>query len=53
MSSRVQRERASPTQTFHPLKLGLSQGTVTIQKIKPNTDPTDLRDQFDVLAQIE
>ena len=38
--------------TFHPLKLGLSQGTTTIQKIKPNDDPMDMRDQFDVLAQI-
>ncbi|KAG6375929.1 hypothetical protein JVT61DRAFT_2798 [Boletus reticuloceps] len=38
---------------FHPLKLGLSQGTTTIQKIKPNDDPTDMRDQFEVLAQIE
>ncbi|KAH0832271.1 hypothetical protein J3R83DRAFT_13264 [Lanmaoa asiatica] len=39
--------------TFHPLKLGLSQGTTTIQKIKPNDDPMDMRDQFEVLAQIE
>ena len=39
--------------TFHPLKLGLSQGTTTIQKIKPNDDSMDMRDQFDVLAQIE
>ncbi|KAF8546568.1 hypothetical protein OG21DRAFT_1473039 [Imleria badia] len=39
--------------TFHPLKLGINQGTTTIQKIKPNDDPTDMRDQFDVLAQIE
>ncbi|KAN0087840.1 hypothetical protein V8E55_006461 [Tylopilus felleus] len=39
--------------TFHPLKLGLSQGTTTIQKIKPNDDPMDMRNQFEVLAQIE
>ncbi|KAF8133351.1 hypothetical protein EV363DRAFT_53024 [Boletus edulis] len=38
---------------FHPLKLGLSQGTTTIQKIKPNDDPTDMCDQFEVLGQIE
>lgn len=39
--------------TFHPFQLGLSQGTTTIEKIKPNEDPMDMSNQFEVLAQIE
>lgn len=37
--------------TSHPSKLGM--GTTTIQKIAPNADPMDMRDQFDVMGEIE
>ncbi|KAI9462956.1 hypothetical protein HD554DRAFT_2027397 [Boletus coccyginus] len=38
--------------TSHPFKLG-TMGTTTIQKIVPNADPVDMRDQFDVMGEIE
>ncbi|KAF8552670.1 hypothetical protein OG21DRAFT_1415673 [Imleria badia] len=38
--------------TTHPHhKLGM--GTTTLYKIKPNDDPTDMRDQFEVIGEIE
>ncbi|KAF9219198.1 hypothetical protein BS17DRAFT_789978 [Gyrodon lividus] len=38
--------------TSHPFKL-IGMGTTTIQKIKSNTDPMDMRDQFEVVGEIE
>ncbi|KAF9232115.1 hypothetical protein BU15DRAFT_81582 [Melanogaster broomeanus] len=38
--------------SFHPFKLG-KLGTTTIRKIRPNTDPLDVRDNFDVMGEIE
>ncbi|KAF8123566.1 hypothetical protein EV363DRAFT_1455362 [Boletus edulis] len=37
--------------TTHPHHIGM--GTTTIHKIKPNDDPMDMRDQFDVMGEIE
>lgn len=37
--------------TSHPFKLGM--GTTTIHKIVPNADPIDMRDQFEVMGEIE
>ncbi|KAG6372536.1 hypothetical protein JVT61DRAFT_7645 [Boletus reticuloceps] len=37
--------------TTHPYHIGM--GTTTIHKIKANDDPMDMRDQFDVMGEIE
>ncbi|KAG6372075.1 hypothetical protein JVT61DRAFT_8784 [Boletus reticuloceps] len=37
--------------TTHPHHIGM--GTTTIHKIRPNDDPMDMRDQFDVMGEIE
>ncbi|KAF8838893.1 hypothetical protein BDN67DRAFT_933052 [Paxillus ammoniavirescens] len=39
-------------QTSHPFKLK-GMGTTTIQKIRPNTDPMDMHDDFGVMGEIE
>ena len=36
----------------HPFTIG-TMGTTTIHKIAPNADPTDMRDKFDVMGEIE
>ena len=38
--------------TTHPL-FEVGMGTTTIYKIKPNDDPTDMRDQLGVIGEIE
>lgn len=38
--------------TSHPFKLG-TMGTTTIHKVVPNVDPMDMRDQFEVMGEIE
>ena len=38
--------------TSHPFKIG-TMGTTTIHKIAPNADPTDMRDKFDVMGEID
>ncbi|KAI9463836.1 hypothetical protein HD554DRAFT_2026955 [Boletus coccyginus] len=38
--------------TTHPL-FELGMGTTTIYKVKPNDDPTDMRDQLGVIGEIE
>lgn len=37
--------------TTHPRLVPL--GTTTLHKVKPNDDPMDMRDQFDVIGEIE
>lgn len=36
--------------TTHPHSIGM--GTTTLYKVKPNDDPTDMRDQFDAIGEI-
>lgn len=38
--------------TSHPFELSGTR-TTTIHKIVPNADPTDMRDRFDVMGEIE
>ncbi|KAF8552771.1 hypothetical protein OG21DRAFT_1511100 [Imleria badia] len=39
--------------TTHPFQFSVTLGTTTIHKIVPSADPTDMRDEFEVMGDIE